>query len=917
MNGKRMKTQNTNKTVITSLDTSRREHESFEALFKPKTVAVIGATDRENSVGLALMKNLTSTFKGNIYPINPKREMLLGLKAFPAIADAPERIDLAVIVTPATTVPDVIGECIASDVKSAIVISAGFKETGAKGIELERQVLEKARAAKMRFIGPNCLGVMNTRIGLNATFADKIALPGSVAFISQSGALCTAILDWSYREKVGFSHFVSVGSMLDVGWGDLIDYLGDDPGTESIVMYMETIGDARAFMSAAREVALRKPIIVIKAGRSQAAAKAAASHTGSLSGSDDAIDAAFHRCGVLRVNTISDLFAMAEVIGKQPRPKGNRLTIVTNAGGPAVLATDVLTYHGGELATLSETSIQKLNTVLPDAWSHGNPVDILGDATADRYMDAIDIVGGDPNSDGLLVILTPQAMTQSTETARQLATRAEKFGKPVLASWMGAASVREGEDVLNNSRIPTYGFPDTAARVFDMLWQYSDNLRSLYETPNFAENDVVEREHASKMIDGARGGGRTLLTEHESKELLAMYGIPTVPTVIAKSADEAVVSAQQFDFPIVLKLHSTTIAHKTDVGGVKLNLQNADEVRAAFHEIETSVCARAGEQHFHGVSVQPMVKLRDGYELILGCSLDTQLGPVLLFGSGGQLVEVFKDRALGLPPLTTTLARRMIEQTRIHEALKGVRGRDPVDMASLEKLLVRFSQLVVEQRWIKEIDINPLVVSSKKMIALDARVVLHEPNTQKSELPRLAIRPYPNKYVSPFTLSDGTRVIIRPIRPEDEPKMIEFHKTLSDESIYLRYFHHIPFNERINHERLARICFNDYDRELALVAERCDENDNPCEIRGVGRLIKLRGGNKAEFAILISDQYQHQGLGRELLSRLVQFGRDEGLSQIVADILPDNTGMIRVSKQVGFTTRYDANDQLVKAEIML
>lgn len=917
MIGKRMKAQNTNKKVIASLDTSRREHESFEALFKPKTVAVIGATDRENSVGLALMKNLTSTFKGNIYPINPKRDMLLGFKALPAIADAPERIDLAVIVTPATTVPDVIGECIASDVKSAIVISAGFKETGPKGIELERQVLEKARAAKMRFIGPNCLGVMNTRIGLNATFADKIALTGSVAFISQSGALCTAILDWSYREKVGFSHFVSVGSMLDVGWGDLIDYLGDDPSTESIVMYMETIGDARAFMSAAREVALRKPIIVIKAGRSQAAAKAAASHTGSLSGSDDAIDAAFHRCGVLRVNTIADLFAMAEVIGKQPRPKGNRLTIVTNAGGPAVLATDVLTYHGGELATLSETSIQKLNTVLPDAWSHGNPVDILGDATADRYMDAIDIVGGDPNSDGLLVILTPQAMTQSTETARQLATRAEKFGKPVLASWMGAASVREGEDVLNNSRIPTYGFPDTAARVFDMLWQYSDNLRSLYETPNFAENDVVEREHASKMIDGARGGGRTLLTEYESKQLLAMYGIPTVPTVIAKSADKAIVSAQEFGFPIVLKLHSTTITHKTDVGGVKLNLQNADEVRAAFHDIETSVRARAGEQHFHGVSVQPMVKLSDAYELILGCSLDTQLGPVLLFGSGGQLVEVFKDRALGLPPLTTTLARRMIEQTRIYEALKGVRGRDPVDMASLEKLLVRFSQLVVEQRWIKEIDINPLVVSSEKMIALDARVVLHEPNMQKSELPRLAIRPYPNKYVSPFTLSDGVRVIIRPIRPEDEPRMIEFHKTLSDESIYLRYFHHIPFDERIAHERLARICFNDYDRELALVAERCDENDNPCEIRGVGRLIKLRGGNKAEFAILISDQYQHQGLGRELLSRLVQFGRDEGLAQIVADILPDNTGMIRVSKQVGFTTRYDANDQLVRAEIML
>jgi acetyltransferase len=909
-----MVTQNPSGKVITSIEALQRERESFDALFKPRSVAVIGATDKEGSVGLAMMNNL-KTFRGKVFPVNPKRDQVLGLKAYPNIAAVPEKVDLAVIITPAPTVPGVIGECIAAGAKSALIISAGFKEIGPEGAELERQILAQARDAHMRIVGPNCLGIMNTRIGLNATFADAIANPGNVAFISQSGALCTAVLDWSFREKVGFSYFISVGSMLDVGWGDLIDYLGDDPDTDSIVMYMETIGDARSFISAAREVALNKPIIVIKAGRTAAAAQAAASHTGSLAGSDDALDAAFRRCGVLRVHTIADLFYMAEVLAKQPRPKGPHLTVVTNAGGPGVLATDALILNGGELTALAPETIAKLNDFLPSAWSHGNPVDILGDATPERYAKALELVADDPASDGLLVILTPQAMTEATATAELLRPYARLRDKPILASWMGGDSVEAGERILNEAGIPTFGYPDTAARMFTYMWRYSDNLRSLYETPVAGDDRAIRRDEAAALIAQVRASGRTLMTEYESKQLLAAYGIPTVPTYIAADEEQAVAHAEAIGYPVVVKLHSETITHKTDVGGVHLNLCDAHAVRDACRLIKASVLARGKESDFLGVTVQPMIK-RDGYELIVGSTTDSQLGPVLLFGTGGQLVEVFQDRALGLPPLNSTLARRMMEQTKIYTALKGVRGRKPVPLDELEQLMVRFSYLVAEQRWIKEIDINPLLASERALIALDARVVLHPVHISEAELPRTAITPYPVEYVAPWTLHDGTDVLIRPIRPEDEPLLVEFHHTLSEQSVYQRYFHPFPLSERIAHERLTRIAFINYEREMALVAEWRDEAYKP-HIIGVGRLIKLRGGKEAEFAILISDEYQHQGLGTELLSRLVAIGQREGVKRIIADILPDNAAMIRVSEQVGFTCRYSAEDGVVKAELVL
>ncbi|PSR14158.1 acetyl CoA synthetase subunit alpha, partial [filamentous cyanobacterium CCP3] len=683
----------------------------LEAIFAPRSVAVVGATERPGSVGRTVLWNLIShPFGGTVYPINPKRRNVLGIQAFDRIASLPEAPDLAIIAIPAPGVPAVVQECVDVGVKGAIILSAGFKEIGAEGIELERQI-QAIAAGRLRLIGPNCLGVQNPLTGLNATFASQVARRGNVGFISQSGALCTSILDWSLRENVGFSAFISLGSMLDVGWGDLIDYLGDDPHTHSIVIYMESIGDARAFLSAAREVALSKPIIVIKAGRTEAAAQAAASHTGSLTGSDAVLDAAFRRCGVLRVDHIEELFDAAEVLAKQPRPRGDRLSIITNAGGPGVLATDALIRAGGTLAELSAARVDALSGALPAHWSHGNPVDILGDAEPARFAQALKTTLADPNSDGCLVVLTPQAMTDPTATAQAVVETWQASGstQPILASWMGGAEVDAGEDILNRAGIPTYRYSDQAARLFGLLWQHSYALKALYETPTLTTNHGIDRAKVAAILQAAQAEARPVLTEADSKAVLAAYGIPVVPTQVAATIEEAIAAADSIGYPVVLKLYSHTLTHKTDVGGVQLNLDSSHAVRRAFDRICTSVAEKAGAEHFQGVTVQPMIRV-DGYELILGSSQDPQFGPVLLFGTGGQLVEVFQDSAIALPPLNSTLARRLMEQTRIHHALQGVRGRKAVDLDALEQLLVRFSQLVAEQPGIAAIDINPLLV---------------------------------------------------------------------------------------------------------------------------------------------------------------------------------------------------------------
>ncbi len=887
---------------VISKPLARPPRPGLESLFVPRSAAVIGATDRPGTVGRSVLSNLLESKSPiKLHAVNPSHGEVLGIKTVKSIGEIRGGVDLAVIVTPAQTVPGLIGECVDAGVKSAVVISAGFREQGEFGAHLEEEIQAHLRRGSLRLLGPNCMGFMNPTIGLNATFAHSMPHKGSVAFLSQSGALQTAILDWSRREQVGFSAIVSTGSMLDVGWGDLIYYFGDDPHTKSILVYMESVGDARSFLSAAREIALGKPIIVIKAGRSEAAARAAASHTGALTGSDDVFDAAFRRSGVLRVQNIADLFYMAEVLSKQPRPRGPRLTIVTNAGGPGVLATDALIATGGELTTLSPESLQQLDTFLSAHWSHANPVDVLADADADRFVKAVDIASKDPSSDGLLAVIAPQGLADPTAVAEKMKSYAQGSGKPVLASLMGGDGVAEATAILNGAGIPTFSYPDTAARAFTYMWRYTYNLRGLYETPALVEGPAMAADARTKVNDfvsSARASGRTLLNEFEAKQILSDYGIPVVETQVAEDEERAVTCAAAIGYPVVLKLLSNTIAHKTDVDGVRLGLLNGEQVRAAYRSIQAAVTEHAGAKHFAGVTVQPMVS-REGYELIVGSSIDPQFGPVILFGSGGVMVEVYRDRALALPPLNTTLAQRMIEQTRIYTALKGVRGRKRVSLAALEGLLVRFSQLVVEQPWIREIDINPLLATPDRLLALDARVVLHDAATSFADLPRPAIRPYPSQYVREWRMKDGTPVTIRPIRPEDEPLMVHFHTTLSERSVYLRYFCSLSLTTRVEHERLVRICFGSYDRGFALVADYLNPASGAHEVLGVGRFSAINR-TEAEAAVLVCDRWQGHGLGTELLASVARVAREEKFRRLSGEILRDNLATQAIFKKVGY-----------------
>ncbi|HWD18308.1 MAG TPA: bifunctional acetate--CoA ligase family protein/GNAT family N-acetyltransferase [Verrucomicrobiae bacterium] len=868
----------------------------LDCIFDPHAIALIGASDVKGSVGRTLLENLLRDgFKGRVYPIHPKRDTILRHKTYASLAALPEKVDLAVISTAAATMPEILRDCGRAGVRGAIIISEGPREGGSAGAAWEAEILEEARKAGVRLAGPHCLGVMTPRKKLNASCAACLARPGSVGFITQSGALGTAALDWSLRENVGFSAFISLGAMLDIGWGDLIYHLGDDPHTKSIVIYMESIGDARAFLSAAREVALSKPIIVIKPGRTTAGGRAL---------SDEVWRAALQRVGVLQVNTISELFDMAEVLAKQPRPKGPRLAIVTNAGGPAVVAADMLLASGGQLAELCPHSLAAYEAILPPSWNRRNPIEIGGDASPELYAKAVEIAAQDPNTDGLLVVLTPHAATQPTATAEQLKPFAHLHHKPIIASWMGANQVEAGEEILNAASIPTFKYPDRAARAFCQMWRYSENLRALYETPAAVpDHAAAARAKAAAIMQRARQKGRGALTEVESKEILDCYGIPTVETRIAATEAEAVKEANALGFPVALKIFSETVARKTEVGGVRLHLRTEAAVRQAWKAIAAAVAEKAGAPPFQGVTVQPMARL-DGCEISLGSVCDAEFGPALYFGCGGPWGEALEDRAMTLPPLNATLARRLMERAKIFAALQGGPGRDSVDVPELEQLLVRFSQLVEEQPWIREIRIDPLLASPERIVALDARIVLHDPATPETQLPRPAIRPYPAQYVSAATLKNHQRVTIRPIKPEDEPLLVKFHQTLSEESVYHRYFSVMKLSQRTAHERLTRICAGDYDREIALVAEY---HAGACgrQILGVGRLNKLHGLNEAEFALLISDAWQGQGLGAELMRRLVEVGRGEMLARIIGHILPDNHAMQHVCRKVGFKIEHD------------
>jgi acetyltransferase len=878
---------------------------NLDKIFDPRSVAIIGASDEEGTVGYALMKNFMELgFEGKIYPVNLRKTEILGLKAYQTIEQIPEPVDLAVIATPAKTVPEIVEKCGKAGIKGIVIISAGFKEIGAEGKALEDRILEIKRKYDLRIIGPNCLGVIRPSIKLNATFINRMPKSGNIAFISQSGALGSAILDLAIHENIGFSNFVSIGSMIDVDFGDLIDYFGTDPKTRSILMYIEGLTDARKFMSAARHFARTKPIIVVKAGKYSESAKAAASHTGSLTGEDMIYDAAFKRAGIVRVDEIGDLFNAAEVLGLQPLPKGPNLAIITNAGGPGVMATDALIARGGKLAKLSQKTMETLNNFLPHYWSRGNPIDILGDAKADRYRAVVEACLNDENVDGILIIYTAQAVAEPVEIARSIVelTKSRVYqNKTILTSFMGFGAVEEANSIFNQNSIPTYSTPEQAIKTYLYMVQYKRNIELIYETPEELPVDVVPPKHPITVImRNAAMENRELLNEAEAKKLLEYYEFPVVKTAVAQTADEAVGLASLIGYPVVLKILSPQIIHKTEAGGVALDITNEAEVRTAFECIIQKAKQYDPNAEILGATVQPMIKKR-GYEVIIGAKTDPLFGPVILFGMGGVGVELFKDFAIGLPPLNQTLVRRIMEETKVYQLLKGYRNVPPANIKLLEEIMVRFSQMLVDFPQLKEVDINPLFIEENEAFAFDARIVIDKQRVFQKFEPHqhLVISPYPKKYETIWKLRDGRTVLLRPIKPEDEPLWLEMFQNFSEESIRYRFFQIIKDTP---HEVRVRYCNIDYDREMAIVAE-LDEGGHR-KILGVVRVGLEPDGKSGEIAFIVADPWQGLGLGTKMIDHMIDVCKDMRVETLYAIMLPDNMRAINLMKKMGFTIKH-------------
>jgi acetyltransferase len=889
---------------------------NLSKIFQPRSVAVIGASVKLGSVGRTVLENLQRAgFAGELYPINPKYDSVLNLRAYPSIDTLPSPPDLAIIATPAATVPALVGECGVAGVRGLIVVSAGFREVGPAGqaieADLERQM---ARFPDIRLIGPNSLGVLVPGSRLNASFAAAMAQPGRIAFISQSGALCTSILDWSLGEKVGFSYFVSIGNALNVQVGDLIDYFAEDPTTDSIVLYIESVTNARGFMSAARAFTRSKPIVVFKAGRFAQSAQAVASHTGAMAGVDAVYDAAFRRAGAVRVYQVEEMFDCAELLARHRTPAGPRLAIITNAGGPGIMATDELLERDGELAELSSETLKALDSMLPAHWSHRNPVDMLGDAPPERFAQTLEWVLRDPNADAVLVVLTPQAMTDPVGAATHVAAVVSKTQKPVLAAWMGGATAEAGRQILNQAGIATYESPDRAVRAFMYLVSYRQNPEILYETPRRVPlNGSVDVALARAEMAEALSSGRETLTEIESKALLTSFGIPVTTPQPAYSPSGAVKIAQQIGYPVAMKVHSTKILHKTEVHGVVLGISSDDEVQRVFQEIMDRAKRMRPDADTKGVTLQPMLASAEGIELIVGSKKDPVFGSVMMVGAGGIAAEVLGDRALELPPLNDRLARRMLESLRIRPLLHGFRGRRAVNIDRLVEVLMRFSYLISENPYIAELDVNPLLVTSEGATALDARVILDPKAIAAKSRPysHLAIRPYPDEYERQATLADGTELLLRPIQPEDEPLWHEFLKNCSQGSIWHRFKY--LFKET-THEMATRFCFVDYDRTMAIVAE-VDQAGQRI-LAGVGRLEADADHHDAEYAVLVADAWQGRGLGSLLTDFCLELCTSWGINRVFGETTSDNYRMQRILSNRGFKTKEcDTNEILFEKQI--
>jgi acetyltransferase len=876
---------------------------NLERIFSPQSVAIVGASLREHSVGDSVLKSLAAAGGLRLFPVNPKYRTIGNLECWPKVEEIPETVDLAVICTPATTVPAVLRQCGRRGIRGIVILSAGFRETGQQGAELEAALKEEAaKWPGLRILGPNCLGFMVPHRHLNVSFVDQMPSAGNIAFVSQSGALCAAIIDWAIQEKVGFSHVISLGNMVDIGIADLLDYLATDPLTKAVVLYVESVTEARQFMSAARAFTRHKPIIVYKAGRFAESAKAASSHTGALAGVDSVYDAAFARAGIVRVDELDDLFDCAELLARRWTVQGARLAILTNAGGPGVMATDALMARRGVLASLSAETLSALDRCLPTTWPRANPVDVLGDATPQRYRDAISAVLNDPGVDSLLVLLTPQAMSDPTSTAQQVIEAAANSRKPVLTSWMGGPRVAEAVELLQQAGVPHYASPEKAVRAFLSLVSYAHRQEVLYETPReisiaFSPRRAQLRQEFATRCQTERG----VLDEVTSKQILTAYDIPVSPTLIAHTAEEVVERCAEIGYPVVLKLFSPDITHKSDVGGVELNVLGDSQAIEAFHRIGERASLKRPDARIEGVTVQPMIVSPYGQELIVGAKRDPVFGMVMLVGAGGVTAELLQDKAIELPPLNERLARRMLESLRSWPLLQGYRGKPAVHIDRLIEVLIRLSYLVADYPEIESFDVNPLLATPDSVVALDARILLNCEALRPTPLPysHLAIRPYPEEYTRWVKLKNGESVLLRPIRPEDEPLWHEFTRSCSAETLYRRFG---SLFATTTHEMATRFCFIDYDRELAIVAE----HDAPTQrkLLGVGRLVANADHTQAEFVELVTDAWQGTGLGSLLMDYCLEIARGWGVKCLTVETSPDNHRAIAMLQRRGFSSSF-------------
>jgi acetyltransferase len=877
----------------------------LKRLFEPGSVAVFGASDRPCAVGSLVFRNLLEGgFKGAVYAINPKRETVQGQKAWKNLRELNKPVDLAVIATPAATVPAIMEDCGEHGVRAAVILSAGFREVGPEGKKIEQALVETARRYGIRFVGPNCLGIMRPGLGFNATFNKGSAGNGRLALVSQSGAICTAVLDWAAPQGIGFSSVVSTGISADLDFGEVLDYLVADPQTDSILLYIEGIHNARSFMSGLRAAARVKPVITLKVGRHAAGSKAAMSHTGALVGADDVFDAALRRAGVVRGLRIGQLFTAASSLAAHFKVQGPRLLIVTNGGGPGVMASDRATDLDIPLATLSPETLQKLDQVLPSTWSKANPVDVIGDASAERYAAATEACLEDKGVDGVLVVLTPQAMTQPTEVADAIVAVAKRHRKPLLTCWMGGVQVAEGRERLVKAGIPTFNTPESGVDGFAFVASYYRNQQLLLQAPGpLSERRAPDVDGARLIIEGALSEGRNVLSETESKAVLGAFHIETTRSVVVRSPNEALIQAETLGFPVALKINSPDITHKSDAGGVMLGINNAQAVRTAYNELVNAVKRNRPNARIDGVTIQPMIRRPNGRELLVGIFSDPVFGPVITFGAGGTTVEVMGDRAVELPPINTFLARDMIQRTRISKMLGAFRHLAPADMEALENVMLRVSEIACELPWVRELDINPLIVDENGAIALDARVVVGYHSTAAERYSHMAIYPYPAHLVTTWQLPDGTNMTIRPIRPEDAEMEQEFVRNLSERAKYFRFMQTI---DELTPSMLARFTQIDYDREMALVA-LADRPEGEIEL-GVCRYVINPDGTSCEFAIVVSDEWQRRGIAHLLMGQLMEAARHRNLNVMEGDVLASNHEMLALASTMGFTITPDPQD---------